>query len=249
MARPKGVTDGVKPSGTSAALQLLAELIRRTDELAYERHAHSLLATASGRVAQTPSAFPSLLTVLNLIPHGDTGSRQDAARGAVRAEAGISAPSRDRDYPADDGCTNLAIEAILRPGWHVNARRPLQDARIGTTLRMRGDRADRRMAAPAYPTPIPEILRLGFQREPRAVYRGHVRIETTLGSNLQQRAMPARIQARGYPSSCVCRRAASPSVRPRRPRSRRSRDLPFEAVRLRTDCGFGCPFPSTAKAS
>jgi uncharacterized protein len=186
MARPKGVTDGVKPSGTSAALQLLAELIRRTDELAYERHAHSLLATASGRVAQTPSAFPSLLTVLNLIPHGDTGSRQDAARGAVRAEAGIGAPSRDRDSPADDGSTNLAIEPILRPGWHVNARRRLQDARIGTTLRMRRDRADRRMAAPAYPTP--EILRLGSQREPRAVYRGHVRIETTLGSNLQQRA-------------------------------------------------------------
>ena len=186
MARPKDVTDGFKPSSTSAVLQLLAELIRRTDELPYERHAHSLPATPSGRVAQTPSAVPSLLTVLNLIPHGDTRLRQYAARGAVRAEAGISAPSRDRDYPADDGCTNLAIEAILRPGGHVNARRPLQDARIGTTLRMLGDRADRRMAAPAYPTP--EILRLGFQREPRAVYRRHVRIETTLGSNPQQRA-------------------------------------------------------------
>lgn len=104
----------------------------------------------------------------------------------MRAETGIRAPSRDRDSPADDGSTNLAIELILRPGWHVNARRPLQAAHVETTLRMRGDRADRRMAAPADPTP--EILRLGLQREPRAVYRGHVRIETTLGPNLQQRA-------------------------------------------------------------
>lgn len=72
MARPKDVTDGFKPSSTSAVLKLLAELIRRTDELAYERHAHSLPATTSRRVAQTPSAFPSLPTVLNPIPHGDT---------------------------------------------------------------------------------------------------------------------------------------------------------------------------------
>jgi hypothetical protein len=51
---------------------------------------------------------------------------------------------------------------------------------------MPGDHAHWRMAAPAYPTP--EILQLGFQREPLAVYRGRVRIETTLGPKPQQRA-------------------------------------------------------------
>ncbi len=197
MARPKDVTDGVMPSGTSAALQLLAELARRTDELAYERHATELLASTSGRVAQAPSAFPSLLTALNLLRHGDTGPLQYAARGAVRAEARISDRNSDSSSPGYDGSGNLVIDLTLRPGWHVNAHRPLQDALIGTTLRMRGDPADWRMATPTYPTP--EILRLGFQREPLAVYQGRVRIEATLEEKPQQRAVPSEAPSAWLP--------------------------------------------------
>ena len=182
MARPKDVTDGVMPSATSAALQLLAELARRTDELAYERHATDLLASTSGLIARAPSAFPSLLTALNLMRHGDTGPRQFAARGAVRADARISAPNT----PGDDGRVTLVIDLTMQPGWHVNAHRPLQHELIATTLRMRGDRADRRMAAPSYPPP--EVLRLGFQRAPLAVYQGRVRIDATLEPKPKQRA-------------------------------------------------------------
>jgi hypothetical protein len=188
MARPKDFTDGAMPSATSAALQLLAELTRRTDELAFERHARSLLASTSGRVAQTPSAFPSLLAALNLMRHGDTGPLQYAARGAVRADGRISARNSDRSSPGDDGSANLVIDLTLRPGWHINANRPLQDELIGTTLRMSGESGYWRMTAPAYPTP--EILRLGFQSEPLAVYQGQVRIEATLAANPQQRADP-----------------------------------------------------------
>jgi uncharacterized protein YyaL (SSP411 family) len=186
MTRPKDVTDGVMPSATSAALQLLAELARRTDELDYERHATSLLASTSGLIARAPSAFPSLLTALNLMRHGDAGPMQYAARGAVRAEARISAPNSDEDGPTDDGSANLAIDLTMRPGWHINAHRPLQDELIATTLRMPEDQVHWRMAAPTYP--IPEILRLGFQREPLALYQGRVRIATTLEENPQQRA-------------------------------------------------------------
>jgi uncharacterized protein len=184
MTRPKDVTDGVMPSATSAALQLLAVLNRRTDELAYERHATSLLASTSGLIARAPRAFPSLLTALNLMRHGDTGPLQYAARGAVRAEARIG----DRNSPGDDSGAHLVIDLTMRPGWHVNAHRPLQDALIGTTLRMPGEHARWRMATPVYPTP--EILRLGFQREPLAVHQGRIRIETMLGENPQQRADP-----------------------------------------------------------
>ncbi|WP_373509095.1 protein-disulfide reductase DsbD domain-containing protein, partial [Thiocapsa sp.] len=184
MTRPKDLTDGVMPSATSAALQLLAELTRRTDELAYERHASALSASTSGLIARAPSAFPSLLAALNLMRHGDTGHLQYGARGAVRADARISA----RNNPGDDGRASLVIDLTLRPGWHVNAHRPLQDELIGTTLRISGESGDWQMAAPAYPTP--EILRLGFQSEPLAVYQGQVRIAATLAENPQQRADP-----------------------------------------------------------
>jgi hypothetical protein len=182
MARPKDVTDGVMPSATSAALQLLAELNRRTDELAYERRATSLLASTSGLIAQAPSAFPSLLAALNLLRHGDTGPLQYAARGAVRADARISAKTSAGDH----GSGNLVIDLTIRPGWHINAHRPLQDELIATTLRMSRTSANWQMAAPAYPNP--EIVRLGFQREPLAVYRGRIRIETTLEPKPQQQA-------------------------------------------------------------
>ncbi|WP_296806090.1 DUF255 domain-containing protein [Thiocapsa sp.] len=182
MTRPKDVTDGVMPSATSAALQLLAELARRTDELAYERHATGLLASTSGLIARVPSAFPSLLTALSLMRDGDTGRVQYAALGAVRADAHVNAETGK----GDDGSANLVIELTMRPGWHINAHRPLQDALIGTTLRMRGDSADWQMAAPAYPNA--EVLRLGFQREPLAVYQGRVQIDATLEPNPQQRA-------------------------------------------------------------
>ncbi|CRI67208.1 hypothetical protein THIOKS1460005 [Thiocapsa sp. KS1] len=185
ITRPKDLTDGVTPSATSAALQLLAELTRRTDELEYERHASALLANTSGRVAQVPSAFPALLTALNLMRHGDTGHLQYAARGAVRADARISAGTGK----GDDDSASLVIDLTLRPGWHINAHRPLQNELIGTTLRMSGESGDWRMAATAYPTP--EILRLGFQSEPLAVYQGPVRIDAMLEPNPQQRADPA----------------------------------------------------------
>ncbi|MGB5735592.1 MAG: thioredoxin domain-containing protein, partial [Thiohalocapsa sp.] len=70
MARPKDFSDGVVPSSSSAALQLLVDLARRTDDLVYERHANTLLASLSGRVAQAPSAFPSLLAALQRLRHG-----------------------------------------------------------------------------------------------------------------------------------------------------------------------------------
>ncbi|MBK1646457.1 hypothetical protein CKO25_17750 [Thiocapsa imhoffii] len=189
IARPQDITDGVMPSATSATLQLLATLTRRTDELEYERRANSLLASTSSRVAQVPSTFPSLLTALNLMRHGDTGQVQYAARGAVRAVTRISARNSDQSSPGDDAGANLVIDLTLRSGWHINAHRPLQDALIGTTLRMPGDRMDWRMAAPTYPPP--ELLRLGFQREPLAVYQGRVRIDATLQPTSKHRAAGA----------------------------------------------------------
>jgi hypothetical protein len=109
--------------------------------------------------------------------HGDTGPLQYAARGVG---AGTD--------KGGDGSASLVVDLTLRPGWHVNAHRPLQDELIGTSLRMSGESGDWRMAAPAYPPP--EVLRLGFQREPLAVYRGRVRIEATLAANPQVRVDP-----------------------------------------------------------
>ena len=68
----------------------------------------------------------------------------------------------------------------MAPGWHINAHRPLQDYLIATTLTGVEGRGWR-LGEPSYPEP--EVLRLGFQREPLALYQGSLRIETTYESD------------------------------------------------------------------
>ncbi|MBP8289966.1 MAG: DUF255 domain-containing protein [Chromatiaceae bacterium] len=170
MARPKDVSDGAMPSGTSAALHLLAALARRSDDLTYGERAKALVASVSGQVRGLPTAYPALLVALNRLRHGETGPRQYAARGAARVEA--------RLLPKGPGATTLVLDLALSPGWHLNADRPLQDYLIPTRVRLAGDTPGWRLGEGRYPPP--EVLKLGFQREPLAVYQGQVRIEAAL---------------------------------------------------------------------
>ena len=169
MARPKDLSDGAMPSATSAALQLLTALDQRSDDLAYGNRARELLAAVSGRVQRTPSAYPSLLVALNRLHHGDTGPQQYAARGAVRLHARVQ---------RDGESVSLRVALDIAPGWHVNAHEPLQPGLIATELRLAdGDHAWR-IDTPDYPRA--RVLKLGFQREPLAVYQGKSRIEARM---------------------------------------------------------------------
>ncbi|WP_242482609.1 AGE family epimerase/isomerase [Thiocystis violacea] len=96
MARPKDLSDGAMPSATSAALHLLAAPARRSDDLSYEQRAKSLLASVSGQVWQTPTAFPSLLVALNRLRHGEKGPQAVCRprRGARRGPHPAQGPGR-----------------------------------------------------------------------------------------------------------------------------------------------------------
>jgi uncharacterized protein YyaL (SSP411 family) len=172
MARPKDLADGAMPSGTSAALGLLAGLARRVDAPCYRERASTLSAAVSGQVARAPEAFPSLLVALNRLRLGEAGPRDLAAQGAIR----IHARALGRQPPDEPGPSGgrLIVEMAMDPGWHVNPHRPLQDYLIPTTLTGVEGRGWR-LGEPSYPEP--EVLRLGFQREPLAIYQGQLRIE------------------------------------------------------------------------
>jgi len=172
MTRPKDVTDGAMPSGTSAALSLLAGLTRRTDEPVYADRAKDLVAAVSGQVLRTPEAFPSLLVALNRLRLGDTGPRQYAAQGAVRVRArAVPGHAENGSLPAGG---HLNIEIEMAPGWHINAHRPLQDYLVPTALAGAEGRGWA-LGDPSYPTP--KVLRLSFAQEPLALYQGRARIE------------------------------------------------------------------------
>jgi len=171
MARPKDLADGPMPSGHSAALSLFSGLARRTEEPVYAERARTLVAAISGQVARAPEDFPSLLVALDRLRLGETGPRQYAAQGAVRVHARTRpAEAEKASLPARG---RLIVEIDMRPGWHINAHRPLEDDLIGTILTGVEGRGWR-LGDAIYPQP--EVLRLGFTREPLALYQGKVRI-------------------------------------------------------------------------
>jgi uncharacterized protein len=174
MARPKDLADGAMASGTSAALGLLGGLARRTAEPRYGERASSLVASVSGQVALAPEAYPSLLVALDRLRLGESGPRDYAAQGAIRIRGrAIERPASDPPVPSP---RRLILEIEMAPAWHINAHRPLQDYLIATDLKGAEGRGWR-LGAPSYPEP--EVLRLGFQRDPLALYRGKLLIETT----------------------------------------------------------------------
>lgn len=168
--------DGAVPSGTSAALHLFAALTQRTAEPDYERRAHAILAAAAGQVRRQPAAFPSLLAALKRVRHGDTGPRQYAGKGAVRLEA--------QTLRAGDAQARIAIDLSMAPGWHINAAEPLQDYLIPTQIRLSQGSGGWRIDTLAYPPA--RLRKLGFQREPLAVFENEARVLATLTREPQE---------------------------------------------------------------
>ena len=112
----------------------------------------------------------SLLIGLSQLRRGEAGERQYAAGGAVRAEARVVRTGAE--------AATLAVELRIRPGWHVNAERPLQDYLVPTSVRLAAGDRGWRIEHMAYPAP--RETRLGFQPETLALYEGAMRIEALL---------------------------------------------------------------------
>jgi hypothetical protein len=170
MARPKDAADGPLPAGNAVALDVLVKLALRTGERGYRAKAEALAAAFAGDVQRTPAAHPRLLIGLSRLRHGEAGDRQHAAGGAVRAGARLTR--------VDDRSATLTVELRLRPGWHLNAERPLQDYLVPTSVRLAGDGGGWRITRTTHPAA--RIVRLGVQPEALALYEGTVRIESEL---------------------------------------------------------------------
>jgi hypothetical protein len=170
---------------------VLVKLALRTGEREYRARAEALVAAFAGAIERTPAAYPRLLIGLSQLRRGEAGERQYAAGGAVRAEAQFVRTGAE--------AATLAVELRIRPGWHVNAEKPLQDYLVPTTVRLAASDRGWRIERMAYPAP--REIRLGFQPETLALYEGAVRIEALLqetggqGGALPWLAVEVRLQA------------------------------------------------------
>jgi hypothetical protein len=168
MARPRDTSDGALPSGNGVAVQVFADLSRRTGEPRFEAAAQAALVALSGAVQRDPAGHATLLTALERLRLGETGPRQYGGHGAVRATA--------RLMPLDASTAALDLTLQIRPGWHVNAHQPLQDFLIPTALCV----ASPGWSLVAVDYPPAEVMKLGFQARALALYQGEVHIRARL---------------------------------------------------------------------
>ena len=167
--RGKDRADGAMPSGNSAALELLAMLTRRSQNPEYRNRADALLAALSGLAAESPRSGANVLRAADMMRHGETGIVQYFAGGVVRAEARIERKS-----------ARVVVALSIAPGWHINARKPLNEDFIPTRLQLSG--TAKHAGKVIYPPAVQR--KLEFNNDLMALYEGDVRFFVPLARPL-----------------------------------------------------------------
>ncbi len=173
MHRLKEVHDGAIPSGNSVAVRVLAELYTRTGEQLYLDKALATVAAFSEQISANPAAYAYLLLGVDQIFDGETGNIQYAARGAVTVRAKLEA-SGDNQF-------TLAIDLKVKPGWHINAHKPLQKDLIATEISLNDNAKGWQFKSVSYPQPLQK--KMAFQNSVLALYEGSVQLKAEIKKN------------------------------------------------------------------
>lgn len=169
MSRPHdNGTDGAIPSGTAVALRVLQMLSRRSDNLEYRKQAQALLAAYANSINERPVGFAYLLAGVDDLQQGELAAYGYGAQGGIRADASVNG-------------SQLSVRVNIPDGWHINADKPLQKELIATGLKLDDGAKGWRLGEVGYPPA--DMVTLGFQREPLAVYHGDVQLTAKLVKN------------------------------------------------------------------
>jgi uncharacterized protein len=161
MARPKEGNDGATPSGNSMALDVLVMLHKRTSNESYLKNANSVLAAFSSKISQYPEGFAYMLLGASKLFLGEYRNNQYTTGGAVNIKMKID--------PIKDKKTKFKIEFTIKPDWHINSNRPLQENLIPTQVSLKNS-AKAKITNIIYPKS--ETVSLGFQEGDLSVYSG-----------------------------------------------------------------------------
>jgi hypothetical protein len=168
------IDDTEIPSGNALALTLFARLSDRMQVPDIEQDGYRLAAALSGNAIGIPEQRGFTLKAIQQLQAGETGPLRHTAKGAVRAELHHDGASGD-----------ITIEIAIADGWHINAREPLEDYLIATSLVVGGAPE----LAVIYPDPI--IKNLSFSEAPLALYEGNITL-TARGATTGSGAVPRR---------------------------------------------------------
>ena len=165
--RPKSPTDGATPSGNSVAVRALAKLAARTGEELYRQRARETLTAFSGQISRAPTAFGYMLAGAAELAHGGAGPIEYGALGNLRVRV---SPNGTSSAPG-----RVKVSLDLASGWHINSDEPLSEDLVPTRL-------DAGLGTEIidFSYPEAELVHLGFQNEPLAVFQGSAPIRVAI---------------------------------------------------------------------
>ncbi len=144
--------DSTTPSGTAAALELLARLYETTGKKEYAHSALQILSGVSGSIGASPGLWSSAVAAINRhpVPVGTTAGRQTnpvsetAQRGPPSTTSVVRAHGHVRRASDHDEVT---VTVVIDKGYHVNANPATFDYLVPTALSVDAV-ADLRVAYP-----------------------------------------------------------------------------------------------------
>ncbi len=187
--RPKDLYDGAIPSANAVALDMLTQLYYRTGDDYYQVKAMALVASVSGIIKTSPTAFAYFLTAVNKLNFGelacsDRGAVLYAARGHMRIEPQLN----QRIKSADNTQLDLQFKVILDKNWHINSHFPLDEDLQPTSVKLDNKfKPFWKLAQAEYPEG--ERVKLSISNEPLSLYQEQVIIKVKLESVKTQSGM------------------------------------------------------------
>ncbi|MFL6579423.1 MAG: thioredoxin domain-containing protein [Burkholderiales bacterium] len=164
--------DNAAPTGTSAAIELLARLYKVTGDRRYADSALRIVTALSPMLQEHPGQWPSAVAALNRypLPLADTGTMQHAQAQPLNTADHVHARGEVRSAGDRD---EISVTVVIDAGYHVNANPASFDYLIPTTLSVEG--------APgvkiAYPAGI--VIKPEFARDGLKVYEGTITLKGT----------------------------------------------------------------------
>ncbi len=184
MARPKQSSDGAIPSGNSVAVNVLAMLNRREANYEDKLKAEQTISAFYQQIAAHPSAYSYMLLGVNKLLKAETGARQYAAKGAVSIQGQIINQNKEN---------RLLLSIKIKPGWHINAVKPLEKDLIPTEIQI-SNTGQWNLSQISYPKASEK--KLAFSQKPLALYEGNIQITATINKSAETKdtLFPVQLQ-------------------------------------------------------
>lgn len=174
MLRPKAIKDNETASANAVAMQVLSQLSGRTGNPDYAEKAKQLLAAFSGQLSGSPIDYAYLFLAATDFLYGEQSPVQYAAKSAVTVRARSTVEAQEHW---------LELEIDIKPGWHINARKPLQPYLLPTEITIGEGTKGWQLTDVNYPEPVKK--KLGFQREELALYENRLKLRGKLIKSTQ----------------------------------------------------------------